>query len=178
VMNFTEDSLGAAALGLARIKAAYRKLTPTTDGEPAESPELDARMEAALDDDVNTAAALAVLYDVVNRSTPNRERLEYWLGVLGVAPNPSWLEEPSAQLAHDFIERLQQVLAEANIATAWRSDGNATPEEAIEGVIGLRDEARRNKDWAASDRLRDVLQRCGVEVKDSKEGTTWSVAPT
>ncbi len=40
----------------------------------------------------------------------------------------------------------------------------------------LRNEARRAKDWAASDRLRDALQRCGIEVKDSKEGTTWTVA--
>ena len=67
VMNFTEDSIGAAALGLARIKAAYRESAPATDGEPVGAPELDARMEAALDDDMNTAAALAVLYDAVAR---------------------------------------------------------------------------------------------------------------
>jgi cysteinyl-tRNA synthetase len=42
-------------------------------------------------------------------------------------------------------------------------------------VIDARTHARRAKDWAASDRLRDALARCGVEVKDTKEGTTWTV---
>ncbi len=176
VMNFTEESIAAAALGLARIKTGYRSLAPATDGEQADDRELDARMEAALDDDMNTAAALAVLYDVVSRSTTSREGLEYWLGVLGVAPNASWLDEPSADLAPDFIERLERALREARVESAPGAIEGATPQEAIERIVLLRNDARRAKDWAASDRLRDALQNCGIEVKDSKEGTTWSVA--
>lgn len=173
VMNFTEDSISAAALGLGRVKAAYRELAPATDGEPVESLELDRRMEAALDDDVNTAAALAVLYDVVARSTPSRERLAYWLGVLGIAPTDAWLEEPTVELAPDFVARLEAALREAQIDAAL---SGTSPNEAIERVLTLRSEARGAKDWSASDRLRDALQRCGVELKDSKEGTSWSVA--
>jgi len=174
VMNFTEDSIGSAALGLARVKAAYRELAPATDGEPADDKELDARMEAALDDDMNTAAAVAVLYDAVGRSTPSREGLEYWLTILGVAPNDAWLQEPAVELASDFVERLKRALKNAGIEPPRAALQVAAPEEAIERVIALRDEARRSKDWAASDKLRDVLQRCGIEVKDSKEGTTWT----
>jgi cysteinyl-tRNA synthetase len=172
VMNFTEDSIAAAGLGLARVKAAYRDLAPATDGEPVESPELDRRMEAALDDDMNTAAALAVLYDVVARSTPSRERLAYWLGVLGVSPTDAWLEESAVELAPDFVARLEAALREAQVDAAV---SGASPAEAIERVLALRSEARSAKDWSASDRLRDALQRCGVELKDSKEGTSWSV---
>jgi cysteinyl-tRNA synthetase len=173
VMNFTEDSIGAAAVGLARIKAAYRNLAPATDGEPVRDPELDGRMEAALDDDMNTAAALAVLYDVVDKSTPSREDLAYWLDILGVAPNASWLEEPAVELAPDFGVKLDEALGALAIEVAL---GSATPEEAIAKIIAMRNEARRAKDWAASDKLRDALLRCGVEVKDSKDGTTWSIA--
>jgi cysteinyl-tRNA synthetase len=176
VMNFTEDSIAAAALGLARIKTAYRNLSPATDGEPAVFEELDKRMEAALDDDMNTAAALAVLYEIVDRSTPSREDLAYWLGILGVAPNDSWLEEPSIELAADFIERLERAVAETRVSSQWRAGEGTTPQEAIEQIVGLRNQARSAKDWAASDKLRDALQRCGIEVQDSKEGTTWSVA--
>ncbi len=176
VMNFTEDSISAAALGLARIKAAYRSLAPATDGEPVASPDLDERMEAALDDDMNTAAALAVLYDTVDRSTPSREDLAYWLGILGVAPDDSWLEEPRVELAADFVARLRSALREAGIDMASHSIDGASPEDAIERVIALRGQARRDKDWGASDRLRDALARCGVDLKDSKEGTTWNVA--
>ncbi len=172
VMNFTEDSIGAAGVGLARVKAAYRALVRAS-APNVSTGELDARMEAALDDDVNTAAALAVLYEFSARPDTSPRRLAYWLGVLGVAPNDSWLEEPVAELAPDFVERLRAALREAGIEGAI--DG-AAPHEAIARVVELRDEARRAKDWAASDRLRDALQRCGIEIKDSKEGTTWSAA--
>ena len=93
--------------------------------------------------------------------------------MLGVAPNDSWLDEPVAELAPDFVERLRAALHEAGVDAAV--DG-AAPSEAIARVVELRDDARRAKDWAASDRLRDALQHCGIEIKDSKEGTTWSVA--
>jgi len=42
-------------------------------------------------------------------------------------------------------------------------------------VIAERLAARAEKDWARSDRLRDALLRCGIEVKDGKEGSAWSV---
>jgi cysteinyl-tRNA synthetase len=176
VMNFTEESIAAAALGLARVKAAYRDVARAERAEANGDGELDARMNAALDDDMNTAAALAVLYDLVNRADVSRERLAYWLSVLGVAPTEAWLEKPRAELAPDLVERLQHALREARVETAWSTIAGATPREAIERVVALRGEARRAKDWAASDKLRDALQRCGIDVKDSKEGTTWSVA--
>jgi cysteinyl-tRNA synthetase len=175
VMNFTEESIAAAALGLSRIKAAYRSAAPTTDGESEVDPELDARMEAALDDDMNTAAALAVLYDAVNRTAPSRERLAYWLGVLGVTPDESWLEEPAAELVPDLVERLTRELQDAHVEAARQAIADATPQEAVERIVALRDDARRAKDWPASDMLRDALARCGIDVKDSKDGTTWTV---
>ncbi len=176
VMNFTEDSITAAAIGLARVKAAYRALAQTNEADASVALELDARMEAALDDDMNTAAALAVLYDFAGRAGTSHERLGYWLGVLGVAPNDSWLEERAVELAADFIEQLQRALQHMHVDAARSAIEGATPYQAIERIVELRNEARRTKDWLASDKLRDALQRCGVEVKDSKEGTTWSVA--
>ncbi len=186
VMNFTEDSIAAAAVGLERIKSAYRLLAraPRADGA-ARNPELDADMEAALDDDMNTAAALAVLYDFAGNATRFAanpasagaafEGLRYWLGVLGIAAGDRWLEEPKAELPHDFIERLSGELREARADGALLTLEGASNGDAIARVIDARTQARRAKDWAASDRLRDALARCGVEVKDTKEGTTWTV---
>ena len=182
VMNFTEDSIAAAAVGLGRVKAAYRTLALANGAKEAQSPELDARMETALDDDMNTAAALAVLYDFAGRSETSYERLGYWLGVLGVAPNDSWLEEAAAELAPDFGEQLRRALQSLGqdrgetIDAARSAIEGLTPLEAIERIVVLRNDARRAKDWSASDKLRDVLARCGIEINDSKEGTTWSVA--
>jgi cysteinyl-tRNA synthetase len=186
VMNFTEDSIVAAALGLERIKSAYRLLARAERGEPAGALDLDARMEAALDDDMNTAAALAALYDFAGAATriaqdPSKaglafERLRYWLGILGIVPDDSWSEDDVVELSPDFVEQLQRALRDARVDEAWNTVAGTAPLEAIERIVEMRDEARRTKDWPASDRLRDALQRCGIEVKDSKEGTTWRVA--
>jgi len=46
----------------------------------------------------------------------------------------------------------------------------------LEMVIGLRKEAKENKDYATSDKIRIGLQELGIQLKDSKEGTTWSKA--
>jgi cysteinyl-tRNA synthetase len=182
VMNFTEDSIAAAAAGLARIKTAYRACHPSSvDGARMTSDAMTAlggRMEAALDDDMNTAAALAALYEFAAQlPDPDRDpqgaadavaALSYWLGILGVKPDESWLAEAPAQLPADFLDRLSAALGKTVDA--------ATPPEAIERVIAMRSDARRAKDWEASDRLRDALAGCGVELKDSKEGTTWTIA--
>jgi cysteinyl-tRNA synthetase len=186
VMNFTEDSIAAAAVGLERIKSAYRTLAraPRAEGS-GRNPELDADMEAVLDDDVNTAAALAVLYDFAgsaSRFAGNPasaatafEGLRYWLGVLGIAAGDSWLEEPKAELPGDFVARLSGELREAQADGAVPAFEGASAGDAIASVIDARMQARQAKDWAASDRLRDALARCGVELKDTKEGTTWTV---
>ena len=113
-----------------------------------------------------------MLYDVVNNSTPSREALAYLLGILGVPPNDSWLEESAAELAPDFVAKVSDELRALDIEVDAMPP---TAEAAIDRIIALRDEARRAKNWSASDKLRDALQRCGVELKDSKEGTTWSV---
>ncbi len=186
VMNFTEESIAAAGLGLARVKAAYRALALAARSKPSGEFDLDERMEAALDDDVNTAAAVAVLYDFASGAirladdpalaATAFERLGYWLRVLGIEPNDAWLADPAPELPADFVERLQEALRDAQVDVPPASLDGVTPEAAIERVVDRRNDARRAKDWPASDRLRDALQRCGIEVKDSKEGTTWNVA--
>ncbi|MFZ0682082.1 MAG: DALR domain-containing protein, partial [Candidatus Cybelea sp.] len=175
VMNFTEDSIAAAGLGLSKIKTAYRFAAAQRDvGSSAQPSPFDARMEAALDDDMNTAAALAVLYEFAANAPFGR--LHYWLTILGIEPNESWLEEPVAELRGQFVQRLQAALDEARVDGGAGKFESLEPHAAIERVIAMRAEARRAKDWAESDRLRDVLQQCGVELHDTKEGTSWTTS--
>ncbi|MGA2760100.1 MAG: DALR domain-containing protein, partial [Candidatus Cybelea sp.] len=174
VMNFTEDSIAAAGLGLSRIKAAYRLAAARRDGELPERSPFDEQMGAALDDDMNTAAALAVLYEFA--ATAPVERLHYWLAILGIEPNDSWTAEPVVELTAEFVERLQAALDAEGVAGAAGKIENLQPHEAIGRVIAMRAEARREKDWAASDHLRDALQRCAIELHDTKEGTSWTTS--
>ncbi len=46
----------------------------------------------------------------------------------------------------------------------------------MEVILELRKDARENKDWAASDKIRDKLAEAGITVKDSKEGVSWSAS--
>ena len=179
VKNFTEDSVAGAAAALRTLKKAYAELH---QAGPAITTDLRrtgyvGRIEAELDEDMNTAAALALLLEFagnaagVAREAGSGEALyefAYLATLLGIAPNDAWLAEPEAALPGDFVARLGAQLGE--------HFNGVEPEAAIERVIELRRDARARKDWAASDRLRDALLACGVAVTDTKEGTTWSVA--
>ncbi|HKU68756.1 MAG TPA: cysteine--tRNA ligase [Candidatus Baltobacteraceae bacterium] len=158
VMNFTEESISAAAVALERLKKTYRAAGSGASGD------LPARMELALDDDMNTAVALS---ELLSYRGDSREEFAYWLDILGLTPGDAWLEEPLRALPADFLERLRERGAPAN---------GATPEEAVEEIVAARTQARKEKNWAESDRLRDLLAQCGVALKDSKDGTTWTVA--
>ena len=170
VMNFTEESISAAAVSLRQIKKTYRAISAgEREGTNAA---LVAKIEAALDDDMNTSVALA---ELLADKTATLDAFAQALHLLGLDPSASWLEEPKAELPGDFVQKL---VAALESIPANGVDVNRSPEGAIEHVIALRAQARANKDWAASDRLRDALLACGVELKDSKDGTTWTVSGT
>jgi cysteinyl-tRNA synthetase len=164
VMNFTEESLGASYVTLDRLKRMYRASSPGS-----QTAGLLQRMEAALDEDMNTSVALAEVlqWDVQKGS---RDELERALWLLGIPPNEDWLAEPQRALPADLLERLRAQLGDEV------SLNGSTAEEAIAKVVAARAQARVAKDWAASDRLRDALAAAGIAIKDSKEGTTWTVA--
>jgi cysteinyl-tRNA synthetase len=126
-------------------------------------------MELALDEDMNTSVALAELLQW-NAQPGGREEFERALWLLGLEPNESWMHEPQRHLPVDFLERLRSKLG------GELSLNGGTAEEAIAAVLEARSKARADKDWAGSDRLRDALAAAGVAIKDSKDGTTWTVA--
>jgi cysteinyl-tRNA synthetase len=184
VMNFTEDSIGAAKVTLEKIKDGYRKLHALADGkfgaERVESA-LTGEVESALDEDMNTSVALSkVLAAAVpvepflaqhgGNAADALAELDHLLDVLGLSPSAAWLVAGNVQLPADFLQKL---LAEVG---AEISLNGSSAEDAVRRVIAARNQARADKNWAESDRLRDALARCGVTLKDTKEGTTWTVA--
>ena len=105
---------------------------------------------AALADDLNTPAAIAHLHAL---HTEARAR-----------------PEAAGQLRADA-----EFLGLDVRSLAARPGPQAPPERVaeVEKLVAERDEARRRRDWAASDRLRDELATLGVAVKDGKAGATW-----
>lgn len=158
-VEFSFDALDEAAVGYRRIEAFLDRA-----GSPA-SGELPEAFAAAMDDDLGTPAAVAVLYDTVregNRqlaagedATATAGAVAAMLDVLGVHPaDPAW-------------------------AGAGRSDSEerltAAVDALVAGLLEERTQARTDKDWARADAIRDRIKAAGIEVTDTPDGPTWTV---
>jgi cysteinyl-tRNA synthetase len=111
----------------------------------------------ALSDDLNTPKAIAALHEL---------RSEAAKGAKGAAA----CLRASAQM----LGLLQQ---DAAVWSAWRPSSRRIDEAAVQSAINARNAARKAKDFKEADRIRDELAAMGILLKDSKDGTTWEVAP-
>jgi cysteinyl-tRNA synthetase len=189
-MNFTEDAIAAANSGVRNLRKAYDALA-ALEGAPAGDDDLSgavaanaARFFDALDDDMNTAGAVGVLFDVANAvpkivaanagaaAAAARALLEDALGVLGIGAiltREAVIVEPAVDPA--IGERLRASLSDA---VAFNGEGAAG---AIDRVVDARNAARKAKDFALADRLRKALSAEGIVLNDGKDGTTtWTVS--
>ena len=158
-INYSEDSLKEAKGALERF---YNALKGLPDAAPAGGEEFVERFGAAMDDDFNSPEACAVLFELAREINRLREsdvqaaaglaaRLKELAGVLGVLQL-----EPEAFL---------QAGAAGKVDAAQ-----------VEALIAARLQARAEKNWGESDRIRDQLTAMGVVLEDGKGGTTWRLA--
>jgi cysteinyl-tRNA synthetase len=188
-MNFTEESISAATVALERLRRGYALLAgevapPASGGAERIGLGVDAyeaRFFDALDDDMNTAGALGVLFDLISGLSKHPDAAQREGGAVllfdalqlfGLGPLLERPVEPERTVTLDpaLVERLR-----ARFGDALHLNGDS-PEAAIHAVIAARAEARKNKDFALGDRLRDALAAEGIALKDSKDGTTWTAA--
>jgi cysteinyl-tRNA synthetase len=117
---------------------------------------LNADVLAALEDDLNTPKALAVLHELRSEAAKGAKTAAVEL-------------KASAQLTG----LLQMSAADW---AAFRPASVAVDEDKVASLVEARNSARRAKNFAESDRIRDELAAMGVVLKDSKDGTTWEIA--
>ena len=156
-ISWSEALVSEARSQLDRLYGALRRMSAIAP-DPALGVHPD--FAAAMDDDLNSPMAIAVLMDLVTRANTSTDGAEQRvlksqllaggreLGILQQAPEAWFSSAPSQTL---------------DVAK-------------IEALIATRNEARRNRDFATADRVRDELAAMGVRIEDGAGGTTWRTA--
>lgn len=161
-LNFSADLVEASKNGLERILTAVEKLKelkPANEGnDPAIEAELEnfvKRYEAAMDDDLNTADAISVIFELIKYTNIN---------VTNDTP------KATVDKALSTVEKLCDVLGIITEKEEELLDSD------IEALINERQAARKAKDFAKADEIRNKLADMGITLLDTREGVKWKRA--
>ena len=175
-VDFSSEALEAAEKGLQRLQEAYARLlkikpsaetTPSLLGEGRGEAPLRQRCAEAMDDDLNTPFVIAALFDSV------RAINTVWDGKGTISEaDLNELRDVWKTYAIDILGlRLEEANGEGLMANGQAKAFHG----AIDLLLGIRLQAKQNKDWATSDKIRNELTALGFQIKDTKDGFEWSI---
>jgi cysteinyl-tRNA synthetase len=164
VIDFSEAALHEAAAGYRRIEGFVRRAAERVGTGRTDVVDLPEAFVAAMDDDLNTSRAIALVHDAVREGNAALAAgddagtasalavVREMLAVLGLDPlDPTWGDARPAELT-------------------------ATVDALVKLALAQRGQARERRDWAAADAIRDQLKQAGVIVEDTPHGPRWTVA--
>lgn len=162
-LDFSNEALIAAEKALQRLLNAYNSISKIKTSDKTDFPLHDIIQQAfdALNDDLNSPIMIAQLFELVR--------------------NINLLLENKQHILQNDLNTLKQFMHDAmfdilGLQELQSNDNKTLTSGLIDLIIEQRLKARAEKNWALSDRLRDQLLNLGIQLKDSKEGTTWSYA--
>ena len=159
-VEFSDEALQAAANGVKRMLNAKR----TPIDETLDLTQFDEYKEFvnAMDDDLNTSKALAVLFDLTNKANKD---VPYAFTLLHKLAETLGFTFAKATLSEDELKaKLEEISKELG-----------ENYDSMDAIIETRKQARADKNWDLADKIRVALDKVGIVLKDSKEGTTWEV---
>ena len=159
-VEFSDEALQSAQAGVKRLTNVKGKVDESLD--ITKTPEYNDFVEA-MDEDLNTSKALAVLFDLVTKANKGVDGAYTILYKLATTLGFTF---EKATLSDDEIK---EILSDVNakIGKSYTS---------MDELIEDRKQARAEKNWDLADKIRIALDEKGIILKDSKEGTTWEVS--
>jgi len=165
ILDISEDALDASEKGYNRLMEAVGKLAKVSPDEKAGDFDTNQWLKkcyAAMDDDFNSPLLIAQLFEAVK-----------FINLVLHKDHPidksQW--ETLTKMLAVFIHDVLGIAPEQKSSDATEKTLNQT----ISLLIELRNNARSNKDFATSDRIRDQLLEYGIQLKDGKEGTQFTL---
>ncbi len=163
-VDFSNEALQASEKGLNRLMEAYNNIENLkSSGESSvDIKTLKAKCYEAMNDDLNTPMVISHLFEVAKIINSN------------VAGQTNLTKENIAEIESLFKLFLFDLLGVKDEL----KDGNASYDafaKAIDMLLGMRMQAKVNKDWATSDKIRNELTAIGFEIKDTKDGFEWKL---
>jgi cysteinyl-tRNA synthetase len=160
-IEFSWTALEEAATAYQRLEGFVTRATELTGG--SEPTVICADFEAAMNDDLNTSAALAALHEVARE------------GNTALAAG----DLNAAKGALGSVRAMLGLLGLDPFDPAYAGGGDSGLREAVDALVALalqqRAAARERKDWAAADAVRDQLKQAGVSVEDTPHGPRWTI---
>ena len=168
-LEYSEDLLESAQKGFARIKKCWELLGDAAkDNDRAEAlseneiiwlkeaGEFKTDFEARMDDDFNTADAISVVFELVK--------------FVNIKMREQDISKPFAKGLREILDKLLDLLGLTQVESSVHNN-----EGEIEALIARRQEARKNKNWAEADKIRDDLLVRGIILEDTPTGVRWTV---
>ncbi|MDD2286271.1 MAG: cysteine--tRNA ligase, partial [Paludibacter sp.] len=162
-VDFSSEALEASEKGLERLMGGYARLQKlqASATSSVNISEVRKKCEEAMADDLNTPMVISALFDVlrsVNLVHDGKETISQ--------ADLSELQSVFKLYIEDLLG-LQSDSASANGTEAYQ--------KAVDLLLNIRLEAKKNKDWATSDKIRNELTAMGFEIKDTKDGFEWKL---
>jgi cysteinyl-tRNA synthetase len=162
-LDFSNEALQAAEKGFARLMESMKTLDLLKPSQTSSESiaDIEKACYEAMNDDFNTPVLLAHLFETVR--------------IINSA------NDGKASLTSEDIENLKKLYKSfvVDVLGLHASEESGKAKETLDGVIqlvlDLRGKAKQNKDFATSDEIRNKLTSIGIQIKDGKEGTTWSI---
>ena len=163
MVEFSFESLAESATSFQRMES-FLERAPAVE-EPVSLAGC-ADFEAAMDDDLNTAAAVAAIHDVVREGNK----------LIGAG------DESGARGAAGAVRAMLGTLGCDPLSAEWASEASGDSDRLhgvvdalVAGLLSQRQEARASRDFAAADAIRDQLRDAGIDIEDGPSGSSWSL---